>query len=111
MGFLGLSDAIEIAKTHPDLVRKALRLKKLGNTLMQVIGGRAVHPVSTRIGGFYRAPDVAAMQALIAELDWSEVSARLASSYVPPAPAPATASPKRHAASAITATKPTPRRA
>ncbi len=74
--FLGLADAIEIAKTNPDLVRKALRLKKLGNTIMETIGGRSVHPVNTRVGGFYRAPDAAAISALLPELDWGAQAAR-----------------------------------
>ncbi|MFC2967889.1 Ni/Fe hydrogenase subunit alpha [Acidimangrovimonas pyrenivorans] len=67
--FLGLHDAIQIAGVAPDLVRKALRVKKLGNTLMEVIGGRAVHPVNTRVGGFYRAPDREAIRGLVPELE------------------------------------------
>ncbi len=74
--FLGLDSAIDIAKLHPELVRKALRLKKLGNTLMETIGGRAVHPVNTRVGGFYAAPDAAKLQALLPELDWGVAAAR-----------------------------------
>jgi coenzyme F420-reducing hydrogenase alpha subunit len=74
--FLGLHDAIQIAQANPELVRKALRLKKLGNSLMEVIGGRAVHPVNTRIGGFYKAPDPKAISALIPELEWGARAAR-----------------------------------
>lgn len=74
--FLGLASAMDIAKTNPDLVRKALRVKKMGNTLMEVIGGRAVHPVNTKVGGFFRAPDRQAIQALIPELDWCANAAR-----------------------------------
>ncbi|MGI1661481.1 Ni/Fe hydrogenase subunit alpha [Palleronia sp. KMU-117] len=74
--FLGLPDAIEIARADPDLVRTALRLKKIGNSLMEVIGGRAVHPVNTRIGGFFRAPDRDRIAALIPELEWGAAAAR-----------------------------------
>lgn len=74
--FLGLHDAIQIAQAQPDLVRQALRLKKLGNTIMEVVGGRAVHPVNTRIGGFYKAPDPEAIRAMIPELDWGAEAAR-----------------------------------
>lgn len=74
--FLGLESALDIAKTHPDLVRKALRLKKIGNSLMEAVGGRAVHPVNTRVGGFWRAPDPAALLALLPELDWGVQAAR-----------------------------------
>ena len=74
--FLGLDDAIQIAQSNPELVKKALRLKKVGNSVMECIGGRAVHPVNTRVGGFYRAPDTAAVRALIPELDWGAEAAR-----------------------------------
>ncbi len=74
--FLGLHDAIQISGVAPDLVRKALRLKKLGNTLMEVIGGRSVHPVNTRVGGFYAAPPEAKIAALIPELEWGVEAAR-----------------------------------
>ncbi len=74
--FLGLHDAIQIANVNPELVRKALRLKKLGNSIMETIGGRAVHPVNTRIGGFYRAPDPSAVRALVPELEWGAKAAR-----------------------------------
>ncbi len=74
--FLDLHDAIQIAEAHPDLVRTALRLKKIGNSIMEVIGGRAVHPVNTRVGGFFRAPDPAAVRGLIEDLDWGAKAAR-----------------------------------
>lgn len=74
--FLGLDSALDIAKDHPDLVRRALRLKKLGNSLMEAVGGRAVHPVNTRVGGFYRAPEPAALAALLPDLDWGIAAAR-----------------------------------
>ena len=74
--FLGLDDAMSIAQVEPELVRTALRLKKIGNRLMEVIGGRAVHPVNTRIGGFFAAPDPEDIAALIPELDWGAEAAR-----------------------------------
>jgi coenzyme F420-reducing hydrogenase alpha subunit len=54
--FLGYPDAIRMAADHPDAVVKALELKKIGNDLMTLIGGREIHPVNVRVGGFYRAP-------------------------------------------------------
>ena len=41
---------------HAELVERGLRIKKSGNELLRVIGGRAVHPINLRVGGFYRAP-------------------------------------------------------
>ncbi|PRY26886.1 coenzyme F420-reducing hydrogenase alpha subunit [Aliiruegeria haliotis] len=74
--YLGLRDIIEISEVEPELVTTALRLKKLGNDIMEVIGGRAVHPVNTRVGGFFRAPDRAAISALLPELEWGIGAAR-----------------------------------
>ena len=54
--FLGYDGAIEMAADHPDVVELGLRLKKAGNRLMELVGGRAVHPVNVRVGGFYRFP-------------------------------------------------------
>lgn len=74
--FLGLHDAIKIAEVNPDLVKTALRLKKIGNSLMEVVGGRAVHPVNTRVGGFYSAPHRDKVKALLPELEWGIAAAR-----------------------------------
>jgi sulfhydrogenase subunit alpha len=54
--FLGYPSAVEMAADHQALVELALRHKKAGNTILEVLGGRATHPVSPRVGGFYRAP-------------------------------------------------------
>jgi len=67
--FLGYESGIHLARDHPDAVARGLRLKKAGNHLMEVVGGRSVHPVNVRIGGFYRAPSVSALRALLPELE------------------------------------------
>ncbi|MEI7547190.1 MAG: nickel-dependent hydrogenase large subunit, partial [Actinomycetota bacterium] len=43
-------------------------LKKIGNRIVEVVGGRAVHPVNVKVGGFYSAPSAAAMRDLAIEL-------------------------------------------
>ncbi|HSR24050.1 MAG TPA: nickel-dependent hydrogenase large subunit [Candidatus Eisenbacteria bacterium] len=67
--FLGYDGVVDMARDHPDVVRRGLRLKKAGNRLMEVIGGRAVHPVSPRVGGFHRTPDRRELAALVAPLE------------------------------------------
>ena len=67
---LGHESALSLAVAAPEVVKKALRLKKIGNELLRAIGGRSVHPVSACVGGFYKWPDVAAMQALLPDLEW-----------------------------------------
>lgn len=67
--FLGFESAISMAEKHGETVKQALRIKKLGNTIMDVIAGRSVHPVNVCVGGFYRAPDAEALQTLLPEID------------------------------------------
>ncbi len=62
--FLGYDSVIEMAADHGPVVEMALRLKKAGNDLMTLIGGRAIHPVNVKVGGFYRMPTKAQMLAL-----------------------------------------------
>ncbi|MFJ9007798.1 Ni/Fe hydrogenase subunit alpha [Streptomyces canus] len=66
--FLGRASAIELARTHRAEVERGLRLKKAGNSLMEVLGGRAIHPVNVRLGGFHRAPSRAELRSLSEEL-------------------------------------------
>ena len=54
--YLGYPSAIAMASDHPELVERGLRMKKAGNALIEMLGGRAVHPVSPRVGGFSRVP-------------------------------------------------------
>lgn len=54
--FLGYESGLAMAKDHPELVARGLRTKKAGNALIALLGGRAVHPVSVRVGGFFRVP-------------------------------------------------------
>ncbi len=62
--FLGCEDAVELAALDRTPVERGLELKRIGNLLMETVGGRSVHPVNVRVGGFYRAPDRSAVLAL-----------------------------------------------
>jgi coenzyme F420-reducing hydrogenase alpha subunit len=66
--FLGYADAIRMADKHGEMVKAGLALKKAGNDLMRVLGGREIHPVNVKVGGFYRAPRKAELAPLIAPL-------------------------------------------
>ena len=61
--FLGFPDAIQMARDHGEAVRNGLALKKAGNELMRVLGGREIHPVNVKAGGFYRVPSRARTRA------------------------------------------------
>lgn len=73
--FLGYDSAIVMAKDHPDLVSRGLRIKKAGNRLMTLLGGRSVHPVSVRVGGFSRVPLRRDLAALHEDLLWARDAA------------------------------------
>ena len=67
--FLGYESGLHMARDRPELLQRGLQLKKAGNHLMDVIGGRSVHPINVRLGGFYRAPARTELRALTAELE------------------------------------------
>jgi coenzyme F420-reducing hydrogenase alpha subunit len=67
--FLGYENAIELARDHPELVAQALELKKTGNELMTVVGGREVHPINVRVGGWYRTPRKRELATLVEKLE------------------------------------------
>jgi coenzyme F420-reducing hydrogenase alpha subunit len=67
--FLGYESAVHMAADHREVVEQGLAMKKAGNGLMDVIGGRSVHPINVRVGGFYRAPTRAELRALLEPLE------------------------------------------
>jgi coenzyme F420-reducing hydrogenase alpha subunit len=62
--FLGYPSSIEMAQDHPAVVEQGLRMKKAGNAVMSVVGGRSIHPVNVKVGGFYRFPSRAELSVL-----------------------------------------------
>jgi sulfhydrogenase subunit alpha len=73
--FLGYEDGIEMAKDHPDIVQQGLQLKKVGNELMAFLGGREVHPINLRVGGFYKVPTKRELIPFIEKLKWARDAA------------------------------------
>lgn len=66
--FLGYPGAIEMAADHRDRVEQGLRLKQAGNEILRLVGGRSVHPVNVRVGGFHRAPTRQELAPLLEQL-------------------------------------------
>jgi sulfhydrogenase subunit alpha len=66
--FLGYPSAVELATDNRQLVADGLRLKQIGNELLKLLGGRPIHPVSVRVGGWTRAPRRRELQAMQAAL-------------------------------------------
>ena len=86
--FLGYPSAVELAGDHPEVVERGLRLKRLGNRIVAILGGRPIHPVSVRVGGFSRAPRRAELEelrrALPDAIRDAQETVRWAAGLVPP---------------------------
>jgi len=73
--FLGYQDAIEMAKDHGSVVRRGLQLKKVGNEIVTLLGGREIHPINVRVGGFYKVPSRHQLEGLAERLKWARDAA------------------------------------
>jgi coenzyme F420-reducing hydrogenase alpha subunit len=76
--FLGFESAVAMAQANPayaEIVRRGLRLKKAGNSIVHLIGGREIHPINVRVGGFYRTPRRDEFAPLVEELKWARDAA------------------------------------
>ena len=86
--FLGYPSALAMAADHRDVVEQGLAIKKLGNHLITALGGRPVHPVSVRVGGFSRVPRPGELdgvrRALDAVVEQARATVRLVATWTPP---------------------------
>ncbi|HVU13038.1 MAG TPA: Ni/Fe hydrogenase subunit alpha [Phototrophicaceae bacterium] len=73
--FLGYPDAIQMARDYPDIVNRGLALKKVGNDIVRILGGREIHPINVRVGGFYHIPAKSDFAALLERLKWARDAA------------------------------------
>jgi coenzyme F420-reducing hydrogenase alpha subunit len=69
--FLGYDSCIEMARDYHEIFGRGLRLKKIGNRIMSLIGGREIHPINLRVGGFYRLPSQQELHSLVEDLQWA----------------------------------------
>ncbi len=73
--FLGYESGVSLAQDHPREVERGLRLKKVGNDLLELLGGRAIHPISVCVGGFYKVPRRSELLQLRDRLAWAQEAA------------------------------------
>ncbi len=66
--FTGHESAIAMAKNYKKEFARALKLVQLGNNIVEMIGGREMHPVSPVIGGFTHIPDKESFQKILQRL-------------------------------------------
>lgn len=67
--YLGYSSALDMTGKHLDLVKRGLRLKEVGNDIVNIIGGRSIHPLTSVIGGFTKLPTVDGVKGLLKKLN------------------------------------------
>jgi coenzyme F420-reducing hydrogenase alpha subunit len=86
--FLGYPSALAMAADHRGVVEQGLAIKRVGNQLISALGGRPVHPISVRIGGFSRVPRRADLEgvrhALDAAVEQARSTVQLVASWDPP---------------------------
>ena len=68
--FFGAASGIALAQRFPNEIKRGLQLKKFGNRMLDVVGGRAIHPINVRVGGFHRLPKTEEMAALVPHFEW-----------------------------------------
>jgi sulfhydrogenase subunit alpha len=73
--FLGYQDVLGMARDHGDAVKRALKLKKTGNELVALVGGREIHPINLKVGGFYKLPTKKELLGLVDRLKWARDAA------------------------------------
>jgi coenzyme F420-reducing hydrogenase alpha subunit len=73
--FLGYESAVHMARDHQEIVQRGLDLKRAGNEIIELVGGRAVHPINVRVGGFFHVPARAELRQLVDRLEWAREAA------------------------------------
>ncbi|MFG2177732.1 Ni/Fe hydrogenase subunit alpha [Streptomyces abikoensis] len=66
--FLGYDSAIHLSRDHRADVERGLRIKQAGNAIVELLGGRAIHPINVRVGGFHRTPTRSELRPLAERL-------------------------------------------
>jgi len=87
--FLGYEDGIQMAKDHRGDLERGLFLKKTGNKIVSVLGGREIHPINVRVGGFYKIPGKREFSALEENLKLAREAAIETVRWVAKFPCPA----------------------
>jgi coenzyme F420-reducing hydrogenase alpha subunit len=73
--FLGYESAVHMARDHRDIVQRGLQVKKAGNQVVSLLGGREIHPINVRVGGFYKVPSKSELASLVERLEWARDAA------------------------------------
>ena len=55
--FFGFKSDLELINAYPEKTHDAIKIRDVGNKIVEIIGGRTVHPLTSCIGGLRQAPD------------------------------------------------------
>ena len=80
--FFNAGSVLELAQFNPDVVKNALRMKKAGNQILAVLGGREIHPVNLCLGGFYKVPTKKELKNLLDEIKWARDTAMASIKFI-----------------------------
>jgi len=62
--FLDIENDLNLIKKYPDETAKAIKIREYGMSIVKVVGGRVVHPLTNEVGGFKKAPDAEALKKI-----------------------------------------------
>ena len=80
--FLGFPGVAAMAEKHEETVRLGLGLKKLGNHIQELVGGRMIHQINAEVGGFTKAPEVKRLKELREVLNEKKSDALMALDFI-----------------------------
>lgn len=67
--YIGVDNIFAISKKYPSEFKIALKIKKLSDKIVEIVGGRAVHPTTPTVGGFHQYPEKKILQTLKKEIN------------------------------------------
>lgn len=63
--FFGFKSDLQLINAYPEKTHDAVKIRDIGNRLVEVIGGRSIHPLTSCIGGIRKAPDINKLKQLL----------------------------------------------
>ncbi len=62
--YLGVNGIQQLATVEPETLKMGLKIKRLGNLIQEIIGGRAIHPFNLMVGGVGKVPEASQLQSM-----------------------------------------------
>ncbi|MBI4812047.1 Ni/Fe hydrogenase subunit alpha [Candidatus Falkowbacteria bacterium] len=54
--FFGIENDLKLIEKYPEKTKQAVAIREFGNKIIEVIGGRSIHPLTPEVSGFIRLP-------------------------------------------------------